>query len=363
MKQRVLILQHEISRYNSPVFDLIARQVDLTVGWFLRDNSPADATYSKVQLSWSTMGRFFRVKGLRQLCADYDVVVFDPNPKCPDYYLTPFRCKRTYKAIPWTIGVRASYKRRYVLPFPKKGLYYHMMDRMFRRSDAIVFYMPQPIDHWVTQQLPRQKFFAAHNTVQVDPSPIDWQQPRTSILFVGSLYKEKMADELIRAYLRATEQAAGNYPLPTLDIVGDGDQLAALRTMAEESTQSRLIRFHGAIFDEQQLRQLFSKSLICVSPDQAGLSVLKSMGYGVPFVTHADAITGGERLNITHGQNSFLYESEQQLADIILQAISQPETVLQMGRNAHHYYTSCATPAHMAQGFIDAINYATNQKP
>lgn len=360
MKRKVLILQHEITGYNSPIYDIIAEHADLTVGYFLRDVSQGPVKYKKTKLDFFRISRFIFVKGLRRLRSQFDTVVFDPNPMCLSYYLVPL-FKHGNKTIPWTIGVRASYKRRYVLPFKQEGLYYHVMDYEFRKSDAIVFYMEEPISCWLTDKLPREKFFVAHNTVRVNEAPIDWNLPRTSILFVGTLYKEKKVEELIRSYLNVAKKQP-DLQMPTLDIVGNGDQMDYLNKLVAEEGQGLRIAFHGAIYDEEKLRGMFARALVCVSPDQAGLSVLKSMGYGVPFVTRTDAITGGERLNIKDGYNGFFYNQEHELEEIILKAARRPDLMLTMGRNARNFYESYATPKLMAQGILDAIEYAHRSK-
>ena len=356
MKPKVLILQHEITRYNSPIYSMIGREVDLTVGYFKKDASDENVTYAKHRFETSEIWKFTFLKGMFKFCKSFDAVIFDCNPVCLSMFFIPFVCRK-YKAIPWTIGVRASYKRRYVLPFPKKGLYYRLMNAVFRKSDAVVFYMGEPIPYWVTKRLPKEKFFVAHNTVPVIEEGIDWEKPRHSITFVGSLYAEKKADELLHAYIDAFQYGKADQ-MPILEFVGDGALRNSLEQLAKEKSLEEKVIFHGAIFDEATLRDIFSRSMICISPDQAGLSVLKSMGYGVPFATRHDAITGGERLNIKDGYNGFLYHRYEDLVSIIKDTISSPDKFLQLGRNAREYYEQNATPQKMADGFLNAISYA-----
>lgn len=360
MKPKVLILQHEISRYNSPIYSLIAKDVDLTLGYFKKDASDGEVNYAKHRFETRNLWKFVWLKGMFSYCKNFDVVIFDCNPVCLSMFLIPFVCRK-FKAVPWTIGVRASYKRRYVLPFPKKGLYYRLMNAVFRKSDAVVFYMGAPIPYWVTKRLPKEKFFVAHNTVQVIEEGIDWEKPRTSITFVGSLYAEKKADELVRAYLEAIAgfDAA---QVPQLEIVGDGALRNDLEALVREKGMQDKVIFHGGVFEETRLRDIFSRTLVSISPDQAGLSVLKSMGYGVPFVTRHDAITGGERLNIQDGSNGYLYHSYEDLVSLIRESIQSPEKFLQLGRNARAYYEKNATPQNMANGFLNAVAYALKSK-
>lgn len=84
------------------------------------------------------------------------------------------------------------------------------------------------------------------------------------------------------------------------------------------------------------------------------------MGYGVPFVTRRNAITGGEILNIQDGINGILYDKYEDLVDIINDVIIHKDKYLEMGKNAYVYYQKNATPEIMANGVIDALDYVFN---
>lgn len=101
--------------------------------------------------------------------------------------------------------------------------------------------------------------------------------------------------------------------------------------------------------------------IVCISPDQAGLSVLKSFGYGVPFVTHRDAITGGERLNIENGVNGVLFDSFDEITEIIKDCAERPECYMEMGKSAKKYYDENRTVRQMVNGFLEAIEFVVNR--
>jgi hypothetical protein len=101
-----------------------------------------------------------------------------------------------------------------------------------------------------------------------------------------------------------------------------------------ENGLAESVIFHGAIYDEKELSVHFKNALLCISPHQAGLSVAKSMGYGVPFVTYKEAITGGERYHITDGVNGILYENDADLVDIIINASNGSDQYVEMGKMA-----------------------------
>ena len=99
-----------------------------------------------------------------------------------------------------------------------------------------------------------------------------------------------------------------------------------------------------------------------ISPDQAGLSVLKSFAFGVPFITKNNAITGGERLNIVNQSNGWLYNEDQELDEILEKCIHDKRFFKKMGENAYRFYWNKAQIDVMVLGFENAINYALETK-
>ena len=74
-----------------------------------------------------------------------------------------------------------------------------------------------------------------------------------------------------------------------------------------------------------------------------------------------DAITGGEIYHMTTGVNGIMYEQDSELTGIIVDAMKNPDKFIEMGTLAKSYYDNNATPKHMAEGIIDAIEYVSNK--
>ena len=82
------------------------------------------------------------------------------------------------------------------------------------------------------------------------------------------------------------------------------------------------------------------------------------MGYGVPFVTRTNAITGGEIFNIENNINGFLYNNENDLLKIIEYTIIDRSNILEMGLKARDYYVNQASPEKMIEAVLEAIKYS-----
>lgn len=354
MKTKVLLLQGTIVSYRIPIYNIIAQNVDLTIAYTIKNECTEEVLFNIVKLNFNKIGGLYFIKdGFWKMCSNYDVVIFLADLHYFSYCVLPF-IRRKFKVISWSIGIRASYTRRYDVT-RKKDFVDKLYGKILNKADAIIFYMKAPIEFW-GNQIDKDKVFIAPNTVEVLENKFDKTLKKNRILFIGTLYKEKKIYELIDAYIEAKAKCNSDKFL-YLDIIGKGEEYENIEAIIKERKLSDSIVLHGPIYNEKELAKHFSNSLLCVSPDQAGLSVLMSMGYGVPYITRKHAITGGERLNIIDKENGLLYKTQEELVSIIENANKNPENYITMGINAQKYYQSKTTPTHMAQGVIDAINF------
>lgn len=183
----------------------------------------------------------------------------------------------------------------------------------------MVFYADYPVKKYSKMGIKPEKLFVANNTVQVLPCE---SKEKDSLLFIGSLYKQKKIDVLLNAYLGAYYK---NMNIPKLIIIGEGAEKPVILDWIKKNNLENKILLAGGIYDDEILADYFASAIICISPDQAGLSVLKSMGYGVPYITHKDAITGGEIFNIHSGIDGLLMNDFGELESLILECTEDKE--------------------------------------
>lgn len=353
-KPKVLLIQEIVMNYRAPIYELINKKVDLTVA-YTTINGIKDSTYPIIPFPYVKIGPAIIHKGVSKLLNQFDVVILQPHLKFVWLNHIAYT-KHRYKLVTWDIGVHVSYNRQYDLSKPPS-----LIDKIFQNiqdhANACIFYMPEPVAYWKKYgNIDTNKYFVAFNTVKIESfDSLPAFSEKDSFLFVGTLYAQKGLDELIKAYAQAKAKA-GN--LPRLNIIGKGPEKDSIEHQIKELGLEKDIFLCGAIYDEKVLKEYFFKSILCISPKQAGLSVLKSFGYGVPFVTHTNAITGGEKTNIKNGKNGLFYDTEDELVEILVDAAEHPSKYEAMSKYARNYYLNEASPEKMAKGVLDAIEYA-----
>ena len=221
----------------------------------------------------------------------------------------------------------------------------------------VSFYCSYPKEKYVSLGIEAEKLFVANNTAPV--KRIDFSSDRESILFVGTLYPQKKLYEILEYYNKLVKTGTR---LPLFNIIGKGPEKDRLESFILEHDLAQYVKMIGPIYDDDVLCNYFRDAIICISPDQAGLSVLKSMGYGVAFVTKRDAITGGELFNIVDGDTGVLVDKLEDFEEVLRDVAVNKNKYIEIGKNAYsHYWTDCR-PDQMAQGFIDAIEYVISKE-
>lgn len=354
MSVRVLFVTYKLQSYRIPILDIIGKTegIELTVVHSSKKSGYSGGNFEEITLPFKKIGNFTLYgKDFKQLIERHDVVV------CMFYLFNlsfiRLALKRRIKLIFWGIGVKASYNSKFDSPTAMNTIRYYLA----RRSDAMLFYSEYARTKYIKKGIDGSKLFVMPNTVEVLPIG-DNVGGKDKILFIGSLYRQKKIFELLESYKKAVGQFDKS-PIE-LHIIGDGSEYEKIKLWISENGLAEHIVLHGAIFEEKRLSELFSSAYACISPGQAGLSVLKSFGYGVPFITHEDAITGGERLNIENKVNGILFDQYSELTHIILDLFKNPEQYAEMGTNAKVFYDDHRTPAIMAQGFLDAVEYVVH---
>jgi glycosyltransferase involved in cell wall biosynthesis len=354
-KIKVIFITGRLQRYRIPIFEEIVK----ITGWELTVAHSSGKIYhgdkfSELLISEKKIGPFiFHVDNLGEIFKKYHVVV-------AMFYLLRISImvkmlirSGSYKRIMWGIGVRASQNTKYDSWSPMNYLRYAIAHFV----EAVIFYSDYPITQYKKWGVSCSKLFVMNNTVSVDPRFHISFEEKNCLTFLGTLKKSKKIYELLEQYKIASK----NENVLPLHIIGGGDVDEIKKWIFKFGLEDK-IKVHGEIFDEARLAAIMTKSVACISPGQAGLSVLKSFGYGSIFITNRNAITGGEIFNIINKNNGLLYRDKNELSEIINDISNNKQDYIKMGVNAYKHYWNKRTPNLMAKGFISAVEYAISKK-
>ncbi len=350
-KKKVLILYNKLFHYRIPIFNILAQKYDLTVIYSYKTSEKyrAQCNFNTKYIPIIQIGKFvFHKTNIVKFCKNFDVIIAYGQPTWLSYSTLALHKRRKFKLLFWGIGAPASYKRQY----GKAGKLYFIFNDFFdHKADGLIFYSDIPKEMHKNRGYPVQKIFVANNTVEVTKI-----NPNTDIkanlLFIGTLYLEKGIGILLEAYLGAYKT---NNNIPKLYIIGGGEQFERISEWIKDNCLTEKIYLLGPIYDKNIKAELFSKAIACISPLQAGLSVLESMGYGVPYITMEDAVTGGEAFNIQNNVNGLRLKSVNEFEDVILDIFINKAKYIQFGINAYNHYWNFRKPEDMANGIIEAI--------
>ena len=354
--KEVAIFLSTLREYRVPIYNELAESYSVTVFCSAYDAKFEGEINFKIKIiNQVKLGPFIFHKLSSVKLNRFDVIINQFNLRCIDSMFMSVNPFLHPKIIYWGIGVTASYTKG----FNQKSYTKFFRDFFGRRASSLIVYSDRAKDI-LSKTINQKKIFVANNTIKNNAlNPYFSHCERDSIIFIGSLYKEKGLDELIESYNKLINIEKKS--LHVLKVIGDGDEVykAFLKKKVLSYKLEQHVIFIGGVYQDEQLCPLFNKALACISPKQAGLSVLKSMSFGVPFITTKDAITGGEIFNIMDN-NGVVMNDISEMDQILLSIYECPEIYLEMGRHANEYYLSNCTPSIMVNGVTQAIEYVLN---
>lgn len=226
-----------------------------------------------------------------------------------------------------------------------------------RRHNPIVFYDQLSRDALGAGLEPQGKLFVANNTFHVPNRIEGYRHPiKSRLINVGSLDARKQNDVTIRALHRIVQDTDTDI---RFTLIGDGRERERLEALIDALGMQDRVELAGQIEDPAVLANYYAEALASVSFGQAGLAVLQSMAFGVPFLTKRNAISGGEKHNIHDGINGIFCEDDpEDLERCLRDLIADTGKARRLGQAAFAHYSQEATIENMILNFGNAIDYA-----
>jgi len=346
--KNVLILQNEIMAYRKAIYNTLAKKYNLTILHSGKISKTNTDDYHEIIVPKSNIGPLIRQKDLFHEIknGNYDLIIAMFDLHWIKNILLLFRIQKI-PIIYW--GHR----------YGKNAILNSIRNFLLKKCDAAILYNGSEIEKMVQSGIARNKIFIAENTIHVENHEDCSNYPKSSFLYVGRAQKRKKVDELIRAFSQIIDEIPSHI---TIDIVGEGEENNFLKELAGKLNIKERVVFHGGITDNKRLKEIFKKAFAYVSPDAIGLGAQHSFAYGVPVITIANGFKGAEFDKLNHNVNAILYNSHNELKDILLKLIGNVVLRQRLGKNAYNLYKNKLTIYNMAQGFIDAIDYVSRLK-
>jgi glycosyltransferase involved in cell wall biosynthesis len=176
------------------------------------------------------------------------------------------------------------------------------------------------------------------------PTPVENPD---SLVFSGRLSREKGVDVLLRAMPEIIER----HPRTRLVIAGDGSERPVIERLIAELDLTASVRLTGRL-PSDELEGLYSAAGLVVLPtmwmENCPVSVLEAFAHGRAVVASR---VGGLPELIEDGSNGILFErgDSRDLARRLVEVLTSPEEVAEMGRRAAARWAESYTPEHHRQ--------------
>lgn len=249
--------------------------------------------------------------------------------------------ERDRPVLGWGLGALAS-----------RGPLNWLRQRFLSRFEALIAYSRRGAEQYAACGKAVDKIFVAPNAVAAapaDPLPLRAERfdSRPVLLFVGRLQARKRIPALLRACAALPAQLS-----PRLVIVGDGPEMEALRSAAQEIFPAA--EFVGAR-QGAELAAFFRAADLFVLPGTGGLAVQQAMSYGLPVIvaqgdgTQDDLVRAGNGWQIPA-------DDDQALAACLREALSDPARLRRMGAESYRIVAQEINLENMVSVFVRALN-------
>jgi glycosyltransferase involved in cell wall biosynthesis len=340
----IVIVQGYIPHYRRDFFNKLGELYDLVVIHSGDKVVQSEDTFSECVISSIELGPFVwqsdLIRSIKTLKPT--VVIAGANFRYLSLIFAMFLFDQKIKWIWWGAD-----KGKSAIANIFKGL-------IFKRLNSIIFYNKEILQYFSKFNRNKSIMYVANNTFHVPNSESYSNFPvKNCFINVGTLDSRKQNDVLLRAFSKVVSNSDSKI---YLYIIGEGTERSYLEKLIIDLRLENSVFMLGKLEDVNILKEYYAKSLASVSFGQAGLAVLQSMAFGVPFVTKRNAISGGEKFNIIDKFNGCLCEDNiESLVDVMNQLVKDLSYARLLGKNAFKYYHDQANIDVMIRGFQSAI--------
>lgn len=291
--RKVIFIQPALPVYRKPFFEKLSKMVggDVYVvanvidALGVRSVNNIDCNFIRSDGLKKIFGGFFYwnkgVEKVFSIINENDIVVINGNPRVINYMFFALYAKNKKAKIIWWGHGRTSGSSKVSL------LIRRYLSRFF---DAVLLYTDNEINFFDPKSV---RVFALnngldtefiHNEIGLDRIKKSIrnkkQSKKINLVFSGRITKKCKLDILLEVLTFFSEDEVH------LNIVGDGELYNELYSLSKDLGVFKMITWHGAIYDEKLLSEVFMSSHYFVYPGSVGLSLIHGYNYGLPALVH-----------------------------------------------------------------------------
>ena len=323
--EKVVIVQTTIPDYRVPFFDALARAVQpaelvLLSGdddWQRDVLHSAHFPHTPVRNVFFARRQLLFQRGSVRPLIQADVAVVGLNPRVLSSWIA-------------LVGRKLMSRRTLVWghAWPRKGPSQatdRLRSLMRRLASTLIVYTETEAEQ-LARRFPGIDVVAAPNALysRIELAAAPAAGPVTDVLYVGRLTPSKRPELLLQGFVEA---ALDLPPEVRLIVVGEGPLRPGLEERARIAGLQHRVRFTGHVSSVQELRDLYARAIVSVSPGPVGLALIQSLGFGVPMILARGDEHGPEIEAAVHGVNVVMVErgSSSDLATAIVSVIRDQE--------------------------------------
>ncbi|MFX1256855.1 MAG: glycosyltransferase family 4 protein [Promethearchaeota archaeon] len=210
----------------------------------------------------------------------------------------------------------------------------------------------------------KTRIFTLHNGVNVKKFNLQFSKlyikKKYLLIYVGTLDLRRKLEILIKAM----GIVVNKFPTANLLIVGDGTGRESLMNLTKKLNLTNNIKFIGRVSYSLIPRYLNSSYIgVCPVPPtiyyklSSPLKLLEYMGAGLAIVANEEIIEHKKILEETNGGKLFSFEKEENLANAIIDLLSQKEKLKEMGERNIRWVHTYRDYKHLANNLEKKLLY------
>lgn len=355
MQKTIMFLSRDANwqQYRLEVLSKLSEEYDykveiLTIGelkQYLQDNN--FVKYKKFlsffPLNWSL--NFFPGALLYILKNKPDYVLALPNATNLTEFIAVPLCKIfNIPIVFWTHGYDHIHRRNNIINIIRIKI----IEYFLKKVDHVFTFSKKGKNYLISKGILANNITVAPNTLNTDMWLKKFEKCNKSqlrkeygyknndllLLFSGRIHVGKKVNHLLYA-LEYIQKEYKNFNIH-LNIVGDGLERESLE---EYTTQHNLdnITFHGFVFDESKVSELFCMSDLFVMPGSVGLAIVHAFCFGLPVITETQDFHSPEIQYLYDDINGYFIEEGniKELVKKLIYLYENRDKLSELSTNAH----------------------------